>query len=367
MVKKILLSSYMHGNMEALIDYYRENLEQRYKGELELIYLDLFEINKLKKLPRYFRKFIESMKTYDMVISDYASMILKTGKKVIFMDHGYGLKSMPGLDEINDPNTIKLGKIIREKVDCIITLSERDEKYFYKLPVFEKYKLPKYIPLGQPRNDILFDSNFIDYARKDIRQKFKLKDEKILLYAPTWRGYNVSDTFPFKREDFEKLNVFLKESGWKFFYRPHYLEDIVTKELVEGLDNIVMIDVNAEPYTQKILAGVDMVVTDYSSIIVDYLIVDKPIAFVPFDLKKYDDFRGIVVDFNNDIETPGPKVTSMGELMDYIEEVDSGNDSYESFRKQAVQYYYSYFDNKSCKRIWELVLKYLNVGQNNII
>lgn len=362
MTKKILLSSYMHGNMEALISYYNKYVKESYDKDIEIVYLDLYEVNKLSRIPRYIKKFIMQLKRYDMVVTDYASPLLNTGKKVIFMDHGYGLKSMPGLDEINDLQTIKLGKIIREKTDYIVTLSERDEKYFYRLPELEKFKMPRYIPLGQPRNDVLFDKDFIDCARRDLRDKFKLKDEKLVLYAPTWRGYDVSHVFPFSREDFVKLNAFLGSSGWKMLYRPHYLEDILTDKLLHGLNNIDLIGVDIEPYTQKILAGVDMVITDYSSIIVDYLIMEKPIAFIPFDLERYDSFRGIVVDFKSDIETPGPKIKRMDELIHYISEINKGNDYYTQYRKLSAEYYYTYFDNQSCERVWRLIIDCLSIG-----
>lgn len=75
------------------------------------------------------------------------------------MDHGYGLKMMPGLDEVNSESIYNLGRIVREKVEYIVTLSERDEEYFYKPKEFENFSMPKYIPLGQPRNDVLFDKN----------------------------------------------------------------------------------------------------------------------------------------------------------------------------------------------------------------
>jgi CDP-glycerol glycerophosphotransferase (TagB/SpsB family) len=362
MTKKVLLSSYMHGNMEALIEYFNKTLKAGYDKEIELVYLDLYEVNKLKRFPRYFKKFIQQLKRYDLIISDYASPLLKAGKRVIFMDHGYGLKSMPGKDEISDSKTIKLGRIIREKTDYIVTLSKRDEEYFYRLPELESFKMPNFIPLGQPRNDVLFDKNFVDFARRDIRDKFKLKDEKLILYAPTWRGYDTDNMFPFDRGDFQRFNDFLEKSGWKMLYRPHYLEDIVTDKLLHGLDNIMRIGVDVEPYTQKILAGVDMVITDYSSIIVDYLIMDKPIAFIPFDLEKYNNFRGIVVDFKSDIETPGPKIEKMDELIDYMSEINNGGDSFKGYRRLSADYYYAYFDNRSCERIWELILDCLNIG-----
>lgn len=360
MKRKILFSSYMYGNMEALIEYFNTHLSKEYGNEIELQFIDMYKVDKMKKLRRYFHKFMQRLKTYDMVISDYASPILKTGKQVIFMDHGYGLKCMPGLDEIEEPETLELGKLVRES-DYIVTLSKRDEEYFYNLPELQKFKEPNYISLGQPRNDILFNEEFRNNAKSDIKKKLNLRDEKIMLYAPTWRGYDVTKEFPFTRNDFENLNSELQKLNWKFLYRPHYIENIIPDEFIEGLSNIKKIGVDIEPFTQKVLAAVDMVITDYSSIIVDYLIMQKPIAFIPFDEKRYDDYRGLVVDFKSDIETPGPKINTMDELINYIKNIESGKDDFIGWRTKAQEYYYTHFDNKSTERIWNLILRCLNI------
>jgi CDP-glycerol glycerophosphotransferase (TagB/SpsB family) len=104
-----------------------------------------------------------------------------------------------------------------------------------------------------------------------------------------------------------------------------------------------------------------MVITDYSSIIVDYLIMNKPIAFIPFDEKIYDDFRGLVVDFKNDIETPGPKINTMEQLISYVKDIENGKDDFNGWRIKAQEYYYTYFDNKSTERIWHLILRCLSM------
>lgn len=77
-----------------------------------------------------------------------------------------------------------------------------------------------------------------------------------------------------------------------------------------------------------------MIITDYSSIIVDFLILDKPIAFIAFDIERYNNYRGLVVDFHNDVQTPGPKINRMKDLIDYLREIEDNKDSYEKFRKK---------------------------------
>lgn len=354
--KKILFSSYLHGNMEALIDYYNKNIN---KHEYDIVYLDLSLIEKKSKIPRYIRKFMEFHKKYNLVLSDYASPILGTGENAIFMDHGYGLKTMPGKDDLKIPRTREIIELVQNKVDYIVTLSERDEKYFYNAP--GQIGKPCYLPLGQPRNDVLFHKEFISSSREDIRNKLNIKTgDKILLYAPTWRGYDASESYPFNREDFQQLNEYLGKNKWKLLYRPHYMEKLVKEEMIKDLNNILLCGINVEPYTQKLLAACDFVVTDYSSIVIDFLILDKPVAFIPFDENKYDGYRGLVVDFNNLTHIPGPKINKMSQLIDYLKKIDNNKDEYSEHRKNAIKYYYTYFDDNSCSRIWELIIKTLN-------
>lgn len=98
-----------------------------------------------------------------------------------------------------------------------------------------------------------------------------------------------------------------------------------------------------------------MIITDYSSIIVDFLILDKPIAFVAFDIERYNNYRGLVVDFHNDVQTPGPKIKRMEDLIGYLQEIEDNKDSYGKFREEAKKYYFTYFDGKSCERVWKLI------------
>lgn len=359
--KKILFSSYMHGNMEALIDYYNTNiLSKGDRGNVEIVYLDFSKIEAKKKFLRYASKYIEYHKKYDLVLTDYASPILSTGDKIIFMDHGYGLKTMPGKDDLLAPKAKDIVKLVKEKSDYIITLSERDEEYFYKVPEVQSFNKPKYLPLGQPRNDVLFHEEFIKKSRSSVINSFNLKKEsKIILYAPTWRGYDAINSFPLKRKDFEDINDYMSENGWVLLYRPHYIENLITDDLIVGLNNIIVADVHKEPYTQKLLGASDMVITDYSSIFVDFLIKNKPVAFIPFDKEKYDDYRGLVVDFNNKVHVPGPEITCAFDLVSYLNNLDKGLDKYTEIRESSIKYYFNYFDGNSCERIWKLIYKIL--------
>lgn len=357
--KKILLSAYAYGNMEALYNFYSKNLSYEYDKLINVSLVQHFVSYNNNKVFHYLTRALEFVKKYDLVISDYPTRLFIRGRKRIFMSHGYGTKMTPGLDEIKDVKKIKYYSFLRENVDYVITLSDWDSEYFLRADQLKETSLPEYLPLGLPRNDILFDRDFINNARKEISEKYKLGDAKVMLYAPTWRGYKIADKFPFNREDFEALDKYLQKRNWKLLYRPHYIESILDEGLISGFKNIIKIDFNEEPYTQKVIASADLLITDYSSIYVDFLLLDRPIVFLPFDVAEYISYRGLVVDPNNNTDMPGPKVHSVKEFVNYINELEDGKDIYVNYRELARKKFYEYPDGKSCQRVWDFVIKTL--------
>jgi len=357
--KKILLSAYACGNMEALYDFYNRNLSYKYDKLINVNLVQHFTSYNNNKAIHYLTRALEFARKYDLVISDYPTRLFMRGRKRIFMSHGYGTKMTPGLNEIKDVKKIKYYSFLRGNVDYIITLSNWDSEYFLRSDQLEEIRLPEYLPLGLPRNDILFNKNFITSSRSELSRKYNIGHKKIMLYAPTWRGYKANTKFPFCRTDFEILDKCLYERDWIFFYRPHYIESILGEELISGLKNIIRIDFNEEPYTQKIIACADLLITDYSSIYVDFLLLNRPILFILFDAEEYTSHRGLVVDPDSNIDMPGPKIQSVKEFINYIEGLEDGKDVYANYREHAKKKFYKYPDGKSCQRVWTFIIKTL--------
>jgi len=106
----------------------------------------------------------------------------------------------------------------------------------------------------------------------------------------------------------------------------------------------------------------DALITDYSSIYVDYLVLNKPIMFMPFDLELYIKERGLVISFDNLIETPGPKVSTIKDIVNYLKDIDDGKDKYKSTREAAQRLYYDHLDGDSCKKVWDFIDEILKEG-----
>jgi len=350
--KRILLTSQTEDNIKALYNYYEKHI----KDDRTDVIVEYSSFYKYNKLLHYIIRGRQMLKKYPVVVSDYTTSVFWKAKNGVFMSHGYGTKSTPGNNEINNKTTMDIYKGLRTKIKNVVTLSERDSTYFLRSVELDKDPLPNYMPLGLPRNDMLFDEEYISACRNKFDLKYNTKGKKILLFCPTWRGYEIDKEFPITEVDWIKFDKFMGKNNWKMIYRPHYLERLLDDKIFANMKNIITIDFNEEMSTQSVLAVTDMVLTDYSSIYVDYLVLNRPICFLPYDAAQYDKERGLAIDFNKDIDTPGPKLKGIGDLINYVKEVSSGDDKFAEIRKAAQKNFYCYLDGDSCKRVWNLIL-----------
>lgn len=163
----------------------------------------------------------------------------------------------------------------------------------------------KVVLAGSPRLDTSL--NMSQAERCALRAKLGVKSdqEKIVLFAPTWRG-GVSE----RELDVEELVADLKAldsaGAAKIVFRAHRLSE----KLLENV-NIPVTVVPAEIDTNELLAAIDVLVTDYSSILFDFLPQKKPVVLYQHDLDEYKSQRGVYLDSK---EVPGAKVYEREDL-----------------------------------------------------
>ena len=209
------------------------------------------------------------------------------------------------------------------------------------------------LPFGYPRNDTFFSLDYQDlnlYETKIISidiQNLKTKGHKILIYMPTWRSANknfFNDAFP----DFNKLNDILRDNTLIMIIKPHPN----TSKIEEKYSNIIFIDSQIDIYTLLPLS--DYLITDYSSIYFDYLLLNKEIIFYAFDHVDYiKEDRGLYFDYQN--TTPGQKVYTFENLLSHLSKLEELNFSKE--RQEIKNEFWDFKDGDSSKRIYEYFLK----------
>lgn len=209
----------------------------------------------------------------------------------------------------------------------------------------------KYIKVtGQPRNDILFERS---KNKSFLKKKYK---EKIFLYLPTWRKYK-HDLFD-KGYDFDpkKINDFLIKNNSYLVIKVHYNEFEKYKKVTQAWEKNKRILLSFVDDIYPFLPNVDVLLTDYSSVFFDYLLLDKPIVFMPFDMSEYSrDNGGFYYDYNS--ITPGPKARNWEDVMIFLKEIIEGEDSYKDKRKEINKMFNKFQDVRSSERVYMEIQK----------
>lgn len=206
---------------------------------------------------------------------------------------------------------------------------------------------------GYPRNDILTNNNQEEHISKLKKDLGIPQDKKVLLYAPTWRDdqYHAKSKYKFaKAMDFDLLKEKLADD-YIIIVKYHYLV----------MENIDWSDYGGFVYTfgaDQDIADLylvsDMLITDYSSVMFDYCILDRPMFFFMYDLESYrDELRGFYFDVLEEI--PGPISKTTEALIEDIVDYDQGvyENKYTDFKEKFV----SYDDGKAAQRVITRILE----------
>ena len=230
---------------------------------------------------------------------------------IINLWHGVPLKKIALLDpNLKKAARIYFKKIFSENYTCILTTSHELIPLMARSFAVSEDKIKAW---GQPRNDGLFQKND---CHEILGQLFPDLPEytKTVLYAPTFRDYGQVQLFPFKDFDQKQLEAFLDEKNMLLFIRTHVAEQGSAAPYL-GKRIRFLGNEQAEDVT-GILNIFDCLITDYSSIYIDYLLTDKPMIFLPYDRQQYLDGRGM--NFDYDDVTPGPKPETFNDFLDAL-------------------------------------------------
>lgn len=246
---------------------------------------------------------------------------------IINLWHGVPLKKIALLDpNLKKAARIYFKKIFSDNYTCVLTTSHALIPLMARSFAISEDRIKVW---GQPRNDGMFQTN--DRA-EILRQIYPDLPEysQAVLYAPTFRDYGQVQLFPFEDFDLEQMEHFLEEKKMLLFIRTHVAEQgSATRYLgkrIRFLGNEQAEDVTG------ILNIFDCLITDYSSIYIDYLLTGKPMIFLPYDRRKYLDGRGM--NFDYDDVTPGPKPET---FTDFLEALSPETDSWKEERDRVNQ------------------------------
>lgn len=363
-------------NIKYLFLFLEEKIRER---ELEYYYLtedkNLYRILKGKELRVMlypgFKTFWFMMRTR-LVIVDNVDWIqrnkyhfLRKSRKIQLW-HGVFLKKIE-LDNsqiINSMNS-RLMKIY-------YTLKGRFPHYDMLLspsPFFTRNVFAEAIPAGRiyesnyPRTDCFTgeanDLYFIgtDSDAVERMDNFRKKKYKVVLYAPTFRDTG-GDAISGEYLDIRRLSDFGRKNHIVFvlkFHRWGASDNPLVSKNIASRENIIFYSHSKDVY--PLLPGIDLLITDYSSIYLDYLLLARPVIFFPYDREKYVS-RDREFYFDYESMTPGPKCYNQEELETEINRfLKEGIDDYGKEREKLRDLAFKYKDGKSSKRIWDFIYR----------
>ncbi len=200
----------------------------------------------------------------------------------------------------------------------------------------------KYILAGYPRNTAFFDENL----KKEIIEKYKIENKRIIVFMPTWRGSldakNTDEQMVYIKHAIYEMEEKLDENTVVFVKLHNY----VNKKL--NMNKFKKIRKIPEEYeTYEFLNVADCLVTDYSSVLWDFSNTNKKIILYAYDLERYSRERGMYIDMK---ELPFSIVYTSNELINEIK-----SESYNSYKneiKDMVKYDGNDSSEKICKYIF---------------
>lgn len=290
----------------------------------------------------------------------------KTSQIFVNLWHGSGIKAHDHFNhDMSEKNVRDLKKHF-DKIDlmCVHGLNDR-----FKLSAMLHFDLRKVYVTGQPRLDCIKESNGYDNLIKIFGERIA-KYDHFIFYTPTFRserrehsGQIYSENV-FRLTDFDndKFNKFLIKYNAALIYKLHPNEEIAFEGREFNLGNNCYkltddILFNANVRYTEILNSFDVMIGDYSSIVFDYLLLNRPIVYLIPDYDCYKTQKGFEC-VNINTYTPGDKAFNFEQLIQYLEDAMINPNKYKKEREFVLAERFDYKDNLSSKRCLETILNY---------
>lgn len=265
----------------------------------------------------------------------------REGQYAAYLTHGAPLKNCSG------------HYTVPSEIDEVFCLSEYLKPYDAKNL---QYDAERMLPLGFPRNDLLFEP-CLDINRLFPESTFT----KLIYWLPTYRQHqaaalrhsSISMPILYNAAIAEQINACAREHQVLIVVKPHFAQDLSMIKAMR-LSNLVFID---EAFLKsrglgnyELLRSADALLTDYSSVYYDYLLLDRPIGLCWDDYDEYVRNEGFQVD-PAVIMAGGEKIYQPDDLCGFISRVAGGDDLLREKRREIRDLVHLYQDGQAAKRI----------------
>lgn len=282
----------------------------------------------------------------------------KNSRLFFYLNHGQSLKkqmkALPSNLKKNKGKENYLTKIVLSikkwfilgyNMDDVSFVSANSEFFIPFLKCSYGDEMPIKV-LGMPRNDALFlhDEMKIERWMDNLEGKF------VITYMPTHRKYGKGDLSPVPFENRPDIQKWLKDNRVVILMKQH--PNMISK-LKDTKSSDVVIDITKSGYDpQVVIYHSDVLISDYSSVWLDYLLLNRPLITY-----LYDDFEDSDAGVNFDArkDTPGHLCTNEDELFVVIKKIMQDYDGMKP-SAEAIHKFYKDPDGNACKRYFEAVM-----------
>ena len=349
---KIIFATSAKGKVSKNFEYMLNALKKDGNRYIIKKYLGTTNIFR-RKLLRYYH-----LATADTIFleSYYAPLYgLKPNRKtkVVQLWHACGAFKKFGFSALEqmDSNTEEFERNAHSFYTHIITSSAHTGELYA-----QAFNAPseKIYPLGVPRTDYFFNQQKLDNSKRNILNRYpELKKTTNILYSPTFRGspserkrfqlpfdFNICDSLP---------------SNYRLIIKLHPIVDIKNIRIPKQYQNRILLLDSKEDINEWMIFC-NLLITDYSSLIFEYALLDKPIIFYAYDKESYFDERGFYEPYDN--YTYGPVVSNQVALVTNIVNLLSNKILEKSV--DTTDFKYKFMDSckgYTCKLIIENIIK----------
>ena len=330
----------------------RAELERRGGCDIKLITRRDIEIsgNPLKIVAGAFRFFILS--TYRLATSEYvflndnfmplAYINFSEKTTVTQLWHAEGVFKRFGLCSALPEEVEKLERRCCERYTYAVCTSKNVAPYYA-----EAFNLPeqRVLALGSPRTDRFFEEHDVDSLRREFDLRYpKCKGKKLVIYAPTFRDVPERDSKIMEYFDVRRFGEELSDE-YTLLIRLH--PQVHSSAVAESEYSV---DVTDYEDVGTLVQLADLLITDYSSICMDFALLRKPCLFYAFDLEEYENERSFFFDYEDYV--PGTVVKSFDELVQAVKNKNFTLQKQEEFR----DFNFDFADDISAKRVVDKII-----------
>lgn len=346
---KVILASNKSNRLSGNLKFINDELVKKNKYDIK-VYMDRNNRTLWELIKMYYNFATAKYIILDDYYRQLYGLKFKPEAEVVQVWHACGAFKKFGFSSIGkgDGNTTEFEQRAHGHYTKVITSSKNINKHYAEAFNIDESKV---IPLGAPRTDILFDTDYGDFIRNKLESEHpSIRGKKIITYAPTFRG-NAKERQKFKLE-LDPVKI-LKSVGedYVIIFKLH-------PSVKRGLGDVIaipkefqsrIINLNSKTDINDLIMVTEVLISDYSSVIFEGALLDKKMILFAYDKKSYIAERDFYYDYDEFV--PGPIAYTNDDIIRIINEDKFDETKISEFKKE----FFDHADGKSSKRFVEYI------------